>query len=416
MSKKLIYIVGSGGRESALAQGLSTHTVRQFPDSESTINAVKQKQPDLVVIGSEQPLVEGLADQLRELNVAVFGPNKMAAQLEESKSYTEAFLDKYDISRPKSYTVTLSNYDSYNLPKDVSEIVLKADGLAGGKGVVLPKSYSEAKTVIESMLSGELYGEAGKKVVVQERLHGPELSVFVLTDGSKYHILPYTQDHKRLKNNDEGPNTGGMGAYTPVPKSIVDQTKSQKIEEIVKKTINGLRSDKNIFRGVIFIGLILAEERDGDPVVIEYNVRFGDPEAQVLIPYLSNSIDLFDLLKSTDGTLIDFTEPDTNYTFITVCLAADGYPVKPQIGEEIIGLDKKYKNVKVYKAAMIDKNGKLYTNGGRVLYITGYGADIDEAADYAYKAIGPKAVHFNKMQYRTDIGWQIRYKKRGRIS
>ena len=329
MSNKLVYIVGSGGREAALGQALSQHKVEQFADKQSTLAAVSVNKPDLVVVGSEQPLIEGLADELRGLGVPVFGPNKKAAQLEGSKSFTESFLERHDISRPMSETVTESTYKSYKLPKDVSKIVLKADGLAGGKGVVLPKTDSEAQFVLESMLSGDLHGDAGKKVVIQERLHGPELSVFVLTDGTKFVILPYTQDHKRLKDNDQGPNTGGMGAYTPVPKLIVGKKQSEKIERIVKQTIDGMRTDNNEFRGVLFIGLILAKERDGDPTVIEYNVRFGDPEAQVLIPYISDSVDLFKLLKSTDDILIPVHDFDETTHLITVCLAAEGYPTNP---------------------------------------------------------------------------------------
>lgn len=408
MINKLVYIVGSGGREAALGQALSQYEVGQFKDKKSTLEAVSNRKPDLVVVGSEQPLVDGLADELRELGVTVFGPNKKAAQLEGSKAFTESFLERHDISRPKSETVTPDTFETYKLPADVSTIVLKADGLAGGKGVVLPKTNAEASRVLDSMLSGDLHGDAGKKVVIQERLHGPELSVFVVTDGTKYIILPYTQDHKRLKDNDEGPNTGGMGAYTPVPESIVSKSQSEKIETIVKRTIEGMRADENEFRGVLFVGLILAKERGGDPAVIEYNVRFGDPEAQVLIPYISDSVDLFQLLESTDANLIDAPDLGRGTHFITVCLAAEGYPANPKTDQLVIGLDKDYKNVNIYKAALVEKDHKHYTSGGRVLYVTGYGESIDEAAKYAYNAIGESGVHFKGMQYRTDIGWQAR--------
>lgn len=409
MSGKLIYIVGSGGRESALADALRAEEVVLYPDTVTTLSAVDDERPDLVVIGSEQPLVEGLADILRVKKIPVFGPSKQAAQLEGSKAFTEEFLERHNIPRPHSHTVTRKNVSSYKIPDDVTGIVLKADGLAAGKGVVLPKTQTEAKDVLQAMLSGTLLGDAGSKVVVQERLHGPEVSVFVLSDGVNMSILPYTQDHKRLKDNDVGPNTGGMGAYAPVPSEIVSQEQSEEISVIAEQSIRGMFQDGMPFRGVLYIGLILAEERGGSPVVIEYNVRFGDPEAQVLLPFLESSgVDMYSVLKSTDDTLLELPPDNTDVCQLTVCLAADGYPTNPKKGDQIFGLDKKYKSVRVYTGSVARRNAEYYTDGGRVLYITGSGKTIDEAANCAYSAIGPRAIHFDGMQYRSDIGWQAR--------
>lgn len=407
---KTVLIVGNGGRESSFAWALSSHNVIIAAGDDDISLLVQEKKPDFVIIGPEVPLVEGLADVLRATGVRVFGPGKVAAQLEGSKAFAERFMNRHAIPRPDTTIITADTAAPYQIER-AANVVLKADGLAQGKGVVLPKTQAEADKVLQDMLNGELFGGAGKNcVLVQERLHGPEVSVFVLTDGKSYTILPYTQDHKRLKDGDEGPNTGGMGAYAPVPEAIVSSEQRKKITDIVEQTIHGLQADGIEYRGVLYVGIMLAKERGNDPVVIEYNVRFGDPEAQVLLPLLrASSADILGLLESTDEVLKPISQDDTpDKAVLTVCLAAAGYPESPEKGAVIYGLDKDYTDVHVFHGGVRQHDGVYTVNGGRVLYVTGVGDTINQAAARAYAAIGEDAIHFDGMQYRRDIGWQAR--------
>ena len=413
MVHKSTVIVGGGGRESALKYVLEAegHKADVISDGQSALDFIKDDTPDLVIFGSEVALVEGYADAIRAKGIAVCGPSKQAAQLEGSKAFAEAFMDRHGITRPASTVVTPDSIDSYALPA-ASTIVLKADGLAGGKGVVLPESDEEAAATLKEMFSGVRNAGAGKDcVVVQERLSGPEVSVFALTDGSDFVILPYTQDHKRLKDGDKGPNTGGMGAYAPAD-ILVNTEQREKIEAIIEATISGMRAEGMEYRGVLYVGIMLARERDDEPVVIEYNVRFGDPEAQVLLPMMHRAgVGIYELLASTDSTIepsgvAKMTELKTSA--LTACLASKGYPESSEKGVVIHGIDAAYPNTDVFFGAVMEEDGVYTTNGGRVLYVTGYGETIDSAAQHAYAAIGDEAIHFDGMQYRTDIAWQIR--------
>jgi phosphoribosylamine--glycine ligase len=250
-------------------------------------------------------------------------------------------------------------------------------------------------------------------VVIQERLSGPEVSAFGVSDGTNVVMLPFVQDHKRLKDNDQGPNTGGMGTFAPLSASIVGADQTTKIHDIITRTIAGMQADGMPFQGVLFVGLMLAAERGGDPVVIEYNVRFGDPETEVLLTTLSQ--EGFDvaglLLQAAAGDISGITAPpQLSTSAVSVCLAAAGYPEKVRTGDEIHGLDASYQQVIVHQAATTLQDGVTRTDGGRVLYVTGLGSNPDEAAAHAYAAIGPQAIHFDGMQYRTDIGRQVRTK------
>lgn len=427
-SPERVVIVGSGGREDAIGQTMAAQRqldIRFAPGNSGTeeygtnihsydAETISELEPGLVVIGPEKPLIAGLADQLRDRGVRVFGPNAKAAELEGSKLKAALFMEEYAIPYPE--TVVAWSYEGaieYIDTHPANNYVIKENGLRDGKGVYIPYTYAQAKATIDQIKGYD----KENPLLFQERLNGPELSVFVLSDGKNWTILPYAQDHKRLKDNDEGPNTGGMGAYAPANFLVTDQQKAA-IEEIAARSIQGMSDQGTPYQGVLYIGIMLAEERGNEPVVIEYNVRFGDPEAQVLLPLLNEAdVDVYDVLSRTD--VKDGLRHFDTYlvsehlakSAITVCLAASGYPENPEVGETIHFDDKSLENVAIHHGAVVydmHKNKKK-TAGGRVLYISATGDTIDEAAMKAYEPINTKAVYFNGVQYRRDIGYQARW-------
>jgi phosphoribosylamine--glycine ligase len=426
VSGRSALIIGNGGREHAIVKSLGSDVdVYIAPGNAGTaimpnvtnvapedpITFAKEKNIDFAIIGPDSFIAAGLADDFRAAGIPVFGASKAAGKLESSKSFASDFMTRHGIPQPKSTTV--HSVDEYSPDTDPLSIVLKADGLALGKGVVLPETAVEAQTTLKEMLEGIGYEGAGKEgVVIQERLSGPEVSAFAITDGTNYVMLPFSQDHKRLKTGDIGPNTGGMGAYAPLPESIVSPDQAAKIHDIAKKTIDGMKADGTPYQSVLYIGLMLAEQRGGDPVVIEYNARFGDPETQVMLTLLEDAgVDVYELLKSTDSTLNSslLDSVTFNKTAITVCEAASGYPESPRKGDEIFGLDTALPaGVFIHNAGTKLDGDKTVTNGGRVLYVTAVADDIDTATANAYSVIGDNGVHFDGMQYRTDIGKQAR--------
>ncbi len=418
-----IVIAGSGGREDAIGQSISQQKqlgiyfapgnggTEEYGRNIASYSAdnIAEIEPELVIIGPERPLVEGLADKLRNRSIKVFGPNAKAAELEGSKLKASMFMEEYSIPYPRtnvasSYEGALQYINDY--PAD--SYVIKEDGLRGGKGVYLPKSYDEAKAAIENIKSYD------DPVLFQERLSGPEVSVFVLSDGKNWTILPYAQDHKRLKDNDQGPNTGGMGAYAPA-NFLVDEHQKAAIEEIAARSIKGMADEGTPYQGVLYIGIMLAKERGDEPIVIEYNARFGDPEAQVLMPLLQEAdIDILETLSRTDvhEGLRHFDtyliQESLAKAAITVCLAAGGYPEKPELGETIHFEDSQLNNVAIHHGGVVYDfyKNKKKTAGGRVLYVTAVGDTVNEAAMTAYQPISNGAVQFDGMQYRRDIGYQ----------
>lgn len=433
-----VLLIGGGGREHAFALEMSKSpqldeiawaaanpaidTIDKAEDVSRITNntdeivhfAAERKSGLTVVIGPEAPLVTGLSDKLRQEDISVFGPSAAAAQLEGSKGFASDFMKRYNIPQPHSVRVR-NTEEAFrvlaNMPAE--EIVLKADGLAGGKGVVLPSTKEEVSLTVTSMFNGESFDNAGANgIVIQERLTGPEVSVFVISDGENYSIVPFfAQDHKRLGTGDIGPNTGGMGTYTPVPAKMINERQLEKIQEIASKTINGMAAESTPYQGVLYMGLMLANERQGDPVVIEYNVRFGDPEAQVVLSSLTDSgVDVYQMIRETAaGHAPDLGPPQfMGRAALSVCLAAKGYPEKPEKGAVIHGLNKTYPNVTIHHGGTAQKDKDIVVNGGRVLYVTGRGESVDEAAAAAYAAIGEEGIHFDGMQYRTDIGYQAR--------
>lgn len=430
-----VLIIGSGGREHALAYGIAmsnaVDTVYVCPGNAGTarlsktanvslsvkpgewaetIQFCKDKMVDLVVIGPEAPLVDGFSDALRAEGFAVFGASKAAAKLEGSKSYATAFMQRHGIAIPESRIVT-SREEARAAMKEFggpTKAVIKADGLAGGKGVFLPDDEAEAEAAIEKIINGLVDGD-GSTFVIQERNHGPEVSVFVLSDGESYQIIPLaSQDHKRLGVGDTGPNTGGMGVYAPLPEWMLGPEKWQKITAIAQASIEGMRSEGNPYQGVLYMGLMLAEERSGDPIVIEYNARFGDPETEVIIPLLhARGVDIYEVLHATAlGDANRVALPQSFGAALTICLAAENYPNSPTTGDIIEGLDRDYPNVVVFHGGTKIAGDAVATAGGRVLYVTGFSDTLEEASRAANAAIGEHGVHFKAMQYRSDIGYR----------
>jgi phosphoribosylamine---glycine ligase len=418
-----VLVIGNGGREAALEQAMSaSEEVERVVVSnhlEAGLEQLSDDEKPFVVIGPEAPLVDGMADGLRGEGYTVFGVGADAAQYEASKSFAVMMMQDAGILHPATHIAyDFEDAQQYIRDRDPLSYVIKADGLAGGKGVVLPTSRKQAWNVTRGMMEGVLFDGAGERIVnFADRHSGSEVSAMVIVgDNDEFTILPIAQDHKRLHEGDKGPNTGGMGAYAPVPKTVLSDEQYSQLYESVEKTLAGMRSYGTPFeRGLLYAGFMLSDQESGKPVVIEYNVRFGDPEAQVILPLVrSAGVDVYRLLRSAaEGSLeipeIDFSRIATSA--LTVCLAAKGYPIAPEKGAEIWGLDEQYPNVTVQRAGV--KHGK--TSGGRVLYVSGTGETIDTAAEAAYAAIdlergGTESgkIGFEGMQVRRDIGHQAR--------
>ncbi|MGM0933629.1 MAG: phosphoribosylamine--glycine ligase [Bacteroidota bacterium] len=421
-----ILILGSGGREHTFAwkvaqskkctklfvapgnagtAQLAENVDLKLSDFESIKNFVIKQEIEMLIVGPEDPLVEGITDFFAEdpklRSVKVIGPSKRGALLEGSKERAKEFMAMHNIPTAAYESFTVESLDagkkfleSLNPP-----YVLKADGLAAGKGVLILENLDEAKAELESMLSDKKFGEASAKVVIEEFLDGIELSVFVLTDGKNYKILPTAKDYKRIGEGDTGLNTGGMGAISPVP--FADNELMNKIEErIVKPTVNGLQEEEIDYKGFIFIGLI----RVGDePFVIEYNVRMGDPETEVVLPRIKS--DLVELLeKVSEGKLNEVKLEIDEQTATTVMLVSGGYPEAYEKGKEINGFDD-VKDSIVFHAGTKKEGEKIVTNGGRVIAITSFGTDYKEALKKSYQ--NAEKLHFDKMYYRKDLGFDL---------
>ena len=421
-----ILILGAGGREHAFALKLSeskkvnalfvapgnagtakiaTNINVNFTDFIAIKKTVLENNIKMVVVGPEVPLVAGIHDFFladTELkNIPVIGPKKDGATLEGSKDFSKQFMQKHGVptARYKSFTKENLEQGYAFLETLAPPFVLKADGLAAGKGVLILNSLAEAKAELKEMVSNQKFGQASATVVIEEFLKGIELSVFVLTDGKSYKILPSAKDYKRIGEGDSGLNTGGMGAISPVP--FADDAFLNKVEElVVKPTIKGLQKDGIDYRGFIFIGLM---NDNGNPSVVEYNVRMGDPETEVVLPRITS--DLFDLFDGVaNQTLHKKSFSVTSKTATTVMLVSGGYPESYQKNKEITGLEN-VKEATVYHAGTSLKDGKVVSNGGRVMAVTSFGDSIEEALEKGYAAVAK--ISFDKMNYRKDIGFDL---------
>ena len=417
-----VLVVGSGGREYAIGLALKKDTNVQkiyfapgngatlalgenieIPDYNELADFAKEEGIDLTIVGPEAPLVEGIVDIFRSYNLTIFGPTQKAALLEGSKIYMKNFLKKYNIPTARYIETSIMEEASAFIDELTPPIVVKADGLCAGKGVIIAQSRDEAKEAAASMLSGEAFGPAGERVIVEEYLDGYELSVFAISDGENYTILPAAQDHKRLLDGDKGPNTGGMGAYAPTP--LIDEELYKKIEtRIVAPTIAGMAQDGVPFEGVLFVGLMIV---DNEPYVLEFNVRFGDPECEVLMPLLKTpASELFykAATKRLDELDIEFFD---KYA-VGVVVASENYPYGKSTPSEIIIDEIVHQDLAEHAhicfAGVSMQEGKLFATGGRVLVCVGVGDSIKEARDYAYMLVGQ--VHFAGKKFRSDIAYQ----------
>lgn len=421
-----ILLLGSGGREHALAwkmlQSSKCSTLFVAPgnagtaaiakniaisinDFQSIKRFVLENDVNMVVVGPEDPLVDGIYDFFKndsELStIPVIGPSKIGAQLEGSKEFAKEFLSKHQIPTAAydSFTVETVEKGCRFLETLQPPYVLKADGLAAGKGVLIINDLKQAQTELRNMLVHAKFGQASAKVVIEEFLDGIELSCFVLTDGKNYKILPTAKDYKRIGEGDTGLNTGGMGAVSPVP--FADSILMEKIENrIVKPTIAGLQKDGIEYKGFVFIGLINVK---GEPMVIEYNVRMGDPETEVVMPRIQS--DLVELFEAVANQKLDEVTLEIDpRSATTIMVVSGGYPEDYQKGFEITGIDS-VKDSIVFHAGTKLENDKVVSNGGRVLAVTSYGNNFQEAIKKSYQNI--EQLHFDKMYYRKDIGFDL---------
>ncbi len=422
-----ILVLGSGGREHALAWKLhqsqavenlfvapgnagTAEFAENIPlavsDFEAIREAVLSRKIDLVLVGPEVPLVMGIQDYFKSnpslANIALIGPSKIGAQLEGSKEFAKKFMERHGIPTAAYRSFGVSDLeDAYRFLETIPPpYVLKADGLAAGKGVLILNEIETAKSELQEMLVEAKFGAASSRVVIEAFLSGIELSCFVLTDGKDYKILPTAKDYKRIGEGDTGLNTGGMGAISPV--GFADAAFMEKVESrIIKPTVEGLKKENIPYTGFIFIGLIKVGD---DPFVIEYNVRMGDPETEVVIPRIQT--DLADLLKATaNGTLKEIDLEIHKEAAATVMMVSGGYPEAYQKGYAIRGLDSVKEATVFHAGTQTDSNGAVVTSGGRVLAVTALGADFKECLRKAYK--GVSEIQFQDAYYRTDIGFDL---------
>jgi phosphoribosylamine--glycine ligase len=394
--EKLYFAPGNGATDQ-LGENLSIKDYNELADF-ALANSI-----DLTIVGPEAPLVEGIVDIFKAKGLVIFGPSKEAARLEGSKVYMKNFLAKYNI--PTARFIETDSIDKAfkfidTLP---TPIVVKADGLCAGKGVIIAMSHDEAKVAVSEMLSGKSFGDAGKNVIVEEFLDGYELSMFAICDGKDYILLPAAQDHKRLLDNDQGPNTGGMGAYAPTP--LVDEVIYEKVKErVIRPTLDGMQKEGAPFEGVLFIGLMIV---NGEPITLEFNVRFGDPECEILMPLMKTPArELF--YKAATGKLDELNVEFEDKYAVGVVMASGNYPYDDSIPAEIVVDEIVHAEIlehtHISYAGVKKEDGILLATGGRVLVCVGVGDSIRQARDRAYMLCGQ--VHYVGKKLRTDIAYQ----------
>ena len=419
-----VLVIGNGGREHALgwkvAQNPNVETVFIAPGNAGTalepklenvnigvedipalVEFAKDNAIGLTIVGPEAPLVIGVVDAFRAAGLPIFGPTEAAAQLEGSKAFTKDFLARHQIPTAEYQNFTEIEPALAYLREKGAPIVVKADGLAAGKGVIVAMTLEEAEAAVRDMLAGNAFGEAGHRVVIEEFLDGEEASFIVMVDGE--HVLPMatSQDHKRVGNGDTGPNTGGMGAYSPAP-VVTPEIHDRIMEEVIYPTVRGMAAEGNPYTGFLYAGLMI--DKDGTPKVIEYNCRFGDPETQPIM--LRMQSDLVELcLAAIDGKLDTVESQWDPRASIGIVLAAGGYPASYNKGDVITGLpQQEVEGEKVFHAGTASKDGNIVTNGGRVLCATAMGETVSDAQQRAYALA--KQISWNGMFHRDDIGYR----------
>ncbi len=412
-------IIGNGGREHALAWKISQSPLVKkiyvapgnagteldslleninITDTDLLIKFAKDKNIDLTIVGPEVPLSKGIVNKFRENDLYIFGPTSEAAQLESSKDFSKKFMKKHSIPTAEFATFTNVKLAHEYINQKGSPIVIKADGLAAGKGVIVAMTNEEAHNAIDSMLSDNQFGDAGARIVIEEFLKGEEVSFIVICDGETVLPLASSQDYKRLLDNDQGPNTGGMGAYSPAP-IVTPVIHNRIMNEVIHPTIKGMKNDGIKFTGFLYAGLMI--DKKNQIKTLEFNCRMGDPETQPILFRLKG--DLFKILfDASQSRLNEHNIEWENNSAITIVMAAKNYPNRPRINDEIIGLDSKNQDTYVFHAGTIIANSKILTSGGRVLGITAKAKTLDEATNKAYELIDN--INFEGAQYRNDIG------------
>lgn len=416
-----ILVIGGGGREHAIVWKLSQSKVVdkiycipgnagisevaecleiESKDISSLIDFVKYEWIDLTVVGPEDPLAKGIVDVFQKEGRRIIGPTRAGAQIESSKVFAKDFMKRYKIPTAEYKVFTSYTHAEEYIRLKGTPIVIKADGLAAGKGVFVCQNYDEAVDALRLIMKEKVFGSAGDKVVIEECLKGQEVSYLVFTDGKSVVPMVTSKDHKRLLDNDEGPNTGGMGTFSPNP-AVTPELEQEILETVIKPTIKGLKSEGIIYKGILYAGLMIV---NGKPYVLEFNCRFGDPEAQVILPRLETDIiDIFMAISEQRLSKVNVKWSDK--ASLCVILASEGYPGKYKKGLPITGLDivKGLKDVIVFHGGTkFNEEGIIVTNGGRVLGVTALGDDLKDARQKAYSAAG--LINFEGMQYRKDIG------------
>ncbi|WP_263770640.1 phosphoribosylamine--glycine ligase [Propionivibrio soli] len=414
-----LLVIGSGGREHALAWQLvksagpqkvyvapgNAGTAREpelenvnITDHEALADFAEKEGIHLTVVGPEAPLAAGIVNRLRARGLKVFGPTKEAAQLESSKDFAKRFMARHKIPTARFETFTDMAAAHAYVEQQGAPIVIKADGLAAGKGVVVAMTLEDAHRAIDDMLSGNKLGEAGSRVVIEEFLEGEEASFIVMVDGKNVLPLASSQDHKRIGDGDTGPNTGGMGAYSPAP-VVTPAIHAKAMREIILPTVRGMAADGIPYTGFLYAGLMIG--KDGSVKTVEFNCRLGDPETQPIMMRLKSN--LLTLLEHAVAGKLDQVEAEWDRRVaLGVVLAASGYPDTPRTGDVISGLPEENENVHVFHAGTAERDGKVVTSGGRVLCVTALGDNVKQAQKHAYDAL--VGIHFDGMQYRRDIG------------
>ena len=416
-----VLVIGSGGREHALAwkitenkevsriyvapgnAGTATNpnmTNVAITDIDGLVQFAKDENIDVTIVGPEAPLSQGIVDKFQAAGLKIFGPTQAAAQLESSKDFSKAFMIRYHIPTAAYETFSDAKPAHEYIDQQGAPIVIKADGLAAGKGVVVAITNQEAHDAVDMMLGGNKFGDAGARVVIEEFLTGEEASFMVMVDGTNILPLATSQDHKRLLDGDQGPNTGGMGAYSPAP-VVTPEIHAKAMREIIRPTVEGMAKDGIPFTGFLYAGLMISP--DGDIKTLEFNCRMGDPETQPIFMRLKSDL-LTLVLHAMNGTL-DQAETEWDRRFaLGVVMASANYPTTPKLGDEITGLDKQLEGAYVFHAGTKLVNGKVVTSGGRVLCVTALGETVKFAQQQAYKMLAD--IEFDGAQHRTDIGYR----------
>lgn len=415
-----VLIIGGGGREHTLAwqirksplvddifctpgnggtEEIANNVEIKAEETGKLLRFAKQEEIDLSIVGPEAPLVSGIVDTFQDEGLKIFGPNRDAASIEGSKAFSRELMKKMGVPQP-SHCIFSDPQDAKNYLEQMDfPLVIKASGLAAGKGAIIVVNMDEANKTLDDMMVKKTFGKAGEKVVIEEFLKGEEVSLLVLTDGKN--VLPFvsSQDHKPIYEGDKGPNTGGMGAYAPAP--VLNQIEAGKvIDTIILPVLSGLKEEGIEYKGVLYAGLMITEQ---GPKVLEYNCRFGDPETQAILPLLDSDL-AASLIATIEGDLNNIQFKWKTGSAVCVVLASGGYPIEYKKGKEISGLEKlkPIEDIVVFHAGTRREEGKLVTSGGRVLGITGIGNNLKQAIESTYSAIGK--VTFDKMYYRKDIG------------